>query len=53
MRTTRVLVVDDEPLVARAAQRLLARMHEVQVAHSGHAALALLEASNSTRCSAI
>ena len=43
MRRTRVLVVDDEPLVARAAQRLLARTHEVQVAHSGHAALALLE----------
>ena len=43
MRRTRVLVVDDEPLVASAARRLLARTHEVQVAHSGHAALALLE----------
>ena len=43
MRRTRVLVVDDEPLVASAARRLLARTHEVQVAHSGHSALALLE----------
>ena len=43
MRRTRVLVVDDEPLVASAARRLLARSHEVQVAHSGHSALALLE----------
>jgi len=42
MRRTRVLVVDDEPLVASAARRLLARAHEVQVAHDGHAALALL-----------
>src|SRR5262249_2794552 len=43
MRRTRVLVVDDEPLVASAARRLLARAHEVQVAHNGHTALALLE----------
>ena len=43
MRRTRVLVVDDEPLVASAARRLLARTHEVQVAHSGHTALAMLE----------
>ncbi len=43
MRRTRVLVVDDEPLVASAARRLLSRAHEVQVAHSGPAALALLD----------
>jgi len=43
MRATRVLVVDDEPLVASAARRLLARAHEVQVAHSGQTALVLLE----------
>ena len=36
-------MVDDEPLVASAARRLLARTHEVQVAHSGHTALAMLE----------
>jgi CheY-like chemotaxis protein len=42
MRRTRVLVVDDEPMVASAARRLLARAHEVQVAHDGHAALAML-----------
>jgi len=34
-----VLVVDDEPLVARAASRLLAREHEVTIAHSGAEAL--------------
>jgi two-component system, NtrC family, sensor kinase len=43
MRTTRVLVVDDEPLVASAARRLLARAHEVQVAHCGRSALMLLD----------
>jgi CheY-like chemotaxis protein len=43
MRRTRVLVVDDEPLVASATRRLLARAHDVQVAHSGHTALSLLE----------
>ncbi|HEY1906227.1 MAG TPA: response regulator [Myxococcaceae bacterium] len=43
MRRTRVLVVDDEPLVASAARRLLARAHEVQVAHNGHSALELIE----------
>jgi two-component system NtrC family sensor kinase len=43
MRRTRVLVVDDEPLVASAARRLLARAHEVLVVHNGHAALAMLE----------
>jgi CheY-like chemotaxis protein len=36
---SRVLVVDDEPLVANATRRLLSRAHEVQVAHSGQAAL--------------
>jgi CheY-like chemotaxis protein len=34
-----VLVVDDEPLVARAASRLLAREHEITIAHSGAEAL--------------
>jgi len=43
MRTTRVLVVDDEPLVASAARRLLARSHEVQVAHCGRSALLLID----------
>jgi two-component system, NtrC family, sensor kinase len=43
MRRTRVLVVDDEPLVASAARRLLARAHEVQVAHCGHTALAMVD----------
>ena len=36
-------MVDDEPLVASAARRLLARAHEVQVAHNGQTALAMLE----------
>ncbi|MGZ3447476.1 MAG: response regulator [Myxococcaceae bacterium] len=44
MRKTRVLVVDDEPLVASAARRLRARTHEGAVAHSGPAALTMLEA---------
>jgi CheY-like chemotaxis protein len=43
MRRTKVLVVDDEPLVASAARRLLARAHEVHVAHNGQTALAMLE----------
>jgi two-component system, NtrC family, sensor kinase len=43
MRRTRVLVVDDEPLVASAARRLLARTHDVVVAHDAHSALAMLE----------
>jgi len=43
MRRTRVLVVDDEPLVASAARRLLARAHEVHVAHDGQHALRMLE----------
>jgi len=37
-------VVDDEPLVASAARRLLSRVHEVEVAHSGATALAMLDA---------
>jgi signal transduction histidine kinase/CheY-like chemotaxis protein len=36
----RVLVVDDEPLVASAVQRALARQHDVTTAHSGPEALA-------------
>ncbi|BDG08828.1 hybrid sensor histidine kinase/response regulator [Anaeromyxobacter paludicola] len=39
----RVLVVDDEPLVARVASRLLSPAHEVTVAHSGTQALARVE----------
>jgi PAS domain S-box-containing protein len=39
----RVLVVDDEPAVTRAFQRLLGRRHEVVRAHSGEEAIALLE----------
>ncbi len=46
MRRTRVLVIDDEPLVASAARRLLARAHEVHVAESGRTALAMLEAQS-------
>jgi len=38
---SRVLVVDDEPMVALALRRLLAREHEVQVAGDGEAALEL------------
>jgi len=45
MRTTRVLVIDDEPLVASAARRLLARSHEVQVAHCGRSALLLIDSA--------
>ena len=41
----RVLVVDDEPLVANAMRRLLARDHAVEVAHSAHAALERLSRS--------
>jgi CheY-like chemotaxis protein len=40
----RVLVVDDDPLVAKAAARTLARLHEVAVSGSAAAALARLEA---------
>ncbi len=39
----RVLVVDDEAVVARATQRLLARRHRVSLATSGAAALELLQ----------
>jgi CheY-like chemotaxis protein len=42
---TRVLVIDDEPLIASAARRLLGRVHEVEVAHSAPAALATLSAT--------
>jgi CheY-like chemotaxis protein len=42
---SRVLVVDDEPLVANAARRLLGRDHEVEVVHSAHAALERLSGS--------
>ena len=36
---SRVLVVDDEPLLASATRRLLARVHEVEVVYCGLAAL--------------
>jgi PAS domain S-box-containing protein len=39
-RRGRILVVDDEPLVARAVERILARDHDVTVETSGRAALA-------------
>lgn len=41
-----MLVIDDEPLVASAARRLLARTHEVAVAYSAHAALTMLDAGS-------
>ena len=43
-RRPRVLLVDDEPLVGRAVQRLLADTAEVQVECSGRAAVARLAA---------
>ena len=39
----RVLIIDDEPAVARAYQRLLARRHEVEVLTDAREARALLE----------
>ncbi|HEU4383665.1 MAG TPA: PAS domain S-box protein [Anaeromyxobacteraceae bacterium] len=39
----RILVVDDEPLVGRAVQRILGARHEVVVESSGRAALARVE----------
>ncbi len=42
-RRARLLVIDDEPLVCRALQRILAPPHDVQVQESGHGALTLLE----------
>ncbi len=39
-RRGRILVIDDEPLVARAVERILARDHDVTVETSGRAALA-------------
>jgi signal transduction histidine kinase/ActR/RegA family two-component response regulator len=43
-RPARLLVVDDEPLVATAVRRALSRRHEVVVATSGREALDLLRA---------
>ncbi|WP_176067228.1 hybrid sensor histidine kinase/response regulator [Anaeromyxobacter diazotrophicus] len=40
---SRVLVVDDDPLVARAVERALARRHQVTVVASGLGALAAVE----------
>jgi PAS domain S-box-containing protein len=42
-RRAKVLVVDDEPLVCRALQRVLSPPHDVHVQESGRAALAALE----------
>lgn len=42
-RRGRVLVIDDEPLVARVVQRALEPQHRVEVVSCGRAALALLE----------
>jgi PAS domain S-box-containing protein len=42
-RRAKLLVIDDEPLVCRALQRILSPPHEVRVQGSGHGALALLE----------
>jgi DNA-binding response OmpR family regulator len=42
-RSGRVLVVDDDPRLARSYQRILQRAHEVQLADSGKAAIRLLE----------
>lgn len=42
-RPQRILVVDDEPGVQRAAQRILARRHPVSVASSGPEALEILQ----------
>lgn len=42
-RRARVLVVDDEPLFAEAAGRLLAREHDVEVVHGGREALRRVE----------
>ena len=39
----RILIVDDEALVAHSLERMLRREHDVQVIDSGEAALALLE----------
>ena len=44
MGASRILVVDDEPLVAEMIRRTLEDDHEVAVAHSATEALALLEA---------
>jgi signal transduction histidine kinase/ActR/RegA family two-component response regulator len=44
-RVAQVLVVDDEPLVARSIQRNL-KGHQVRVARSGREALQILESSN-------
>ena len=43
-RRARLLVVDDEPLVCRALQRILSPPHDVRVQETGRGALAALEA---------
>ncbi|HYD41559.1 MAG TPA: PAS domain S-box protein [Anaeromyxobacter sp.] len=42
-RRAKILVIDDEPLVCRALQRILSPPHDVRVQGSGHGALALLD----------
>jgi len=46
VRRARVLVVDDEPLVCRAVQRILSPPHDVRTRASGQGALATLEAED-------
>lgn len=43
--SSRVLIVDDEPTVARALKRALSRQHAVDVAGGGRAGLELLSAA--------
>ncbi len=43
---SRILVVDDEPNILRAMDRLLGREHEVTCAQSGHDAIALVDAGH-------
>lgn len=40
----RVLLVDDEPSILRALERLLGKAHDLTLAHSGREALALMKA---------
>jgi len=41
-RPGRVLLIDDEPMLANAYRRMLEREHDVRVVSDGHAAIALL-----------
>ncbi|MBL8914533.1 MAG: hybrid sensor histidine kinase/response regulator [Archangium sp.] len=44
LKRQRILVVDDEPAILRALERMLARTHELTLARNGKEALALLGA---------